>query len=225
MSIEVQKNIRMKKLGVLLRDARLAAHKSCKEIAGIMGVTSGILKAYEEGRKAPGLPEVEILAYSLNLPMSHFWSSDAISDNISSVEKINLDGLVRIRQRMIGALLRKQRMEAGISLRSLSGQSGISTKRLKSYEMGMSPIPVPVLEGLFTLLNGRIEDLFDQSGPVGKWLVEKRTIQEFLQLSPELQAFVCKPVNRPYLELALSLSGLSTEKLRSVGESLLDITL
>ena len=36
--------------------------------------------------------------------------------------------------------------------------------------------------------------------------------------------FVCKPVNRPYLELAMKLSGMSTDKLRSVAEDLLDIT-
>jgi hypothetical protein len=40
-----------------------------------------------------------------------------------------------------------------------------------------------------------------------------------------MQEFACKPVNRPYLELAMKLSNMSTEKLRSVAEDLLDITL
>jgi hypothetical protein len=56
-------------------------------------------------------------------------------------------------------------------------------------------------------------------------LVEQKVLQDFLQLPPELQSFVCKPVNQPYLELALSLSGLSKERLRFVAESLLEITL
>jgi hypothetical protein len=55
-------------------------------------------------------------------------------------------------------------------------------------------------------------------------MAEQKTIQNFLELDPELQAFVSKPVNRPYLELALKLSNMSTEKLRSVAENLLDIT-
>jgi hypothetical protein len=84
---------------------------------------------------------------------------------------------------------------------------------------------VTVLESLMTILGGSIESLFDNSGPVGKWIMEKKMIQEFLQLPPEIQAFVCKPVNQPYIKLALSLSSLSNEKLRSVAESLLDITL
>ena len=41
----------------------------------------------------------------------------------------------------------------------------------------------------------------------------------------DIQNFVCQPVNRPYLELAMKLSSMSREKLRSVAEGLLDITL
>ena len=41
----------------------------------------------------------------------------------------------------------------------------------------------------------------------------------------ELQNFVCQAVNLPYLELAMKLSDMSKERLRSVAEGLLDITL
>jgi transcriptional regulator with XRE-family HTH domain len=225
MSIEMQANLRTKKLGILLKDARLASHKSIPECAEAMGISVGILRAYEEGRRAPSLPELEVLAYYLNLPMSHFWSNDIISDNASPMAAINLPVLMGIRQRMIGAMLRKQRLETGVSLKSLSEQSGIPTSRLKSYEFGETPIPAPILEGLLFILDARIEPLFDKTGPIGQWLVQKKVTQEFLRLPPELQSFVCKPVNRPYIELALSLSGLSTEKLRSVAETLLEITL
>jgi hypothetical protein len=40
----------------------------------------------------------------------------------------------------------------------------------------------------------------------------------------ELRQFVAMPVNRPYLELAMKLSNMSRDKLRSVAEDLLDIT-
>ncbi len=96
--------------------------------------------------------------------------------------------------------------------------------RLKAYEMGERPIPLPELEGLVGLLGGQIETVFDQTGPVGQWMAQQKAIQDFLQLSPELRDFVSKPVNRPYLELAMKLSGMSTEKLRSLAEDLLDIT-
>ena len=96
--------------------------------------------------------------------------------------------------------------------------------RLKAFELGERPVPLPELEGLVGLLGGQIEAIFDQTGPIGKWMIQQKAVQDFLELPPELQNFVSKPVNRPYLELAMKLSGMSTGKLRSVAEDLLDIT-
>ena len=224
MSIQVQVALRTKKLGVLIRDARLAARKTLSECAKLVGVTSGVLRAWEEGRKAPSLPELEVLAYSLHLPLHHFWSKDAMSDDESVTDSFNLPALIAIRQRLVGALLRQQRENASLSLQTLSEQSGLSTARLKSYELGERPIPLPELEGLVALLGGQIETIVDQTGRIGQWMIQQKAIQDFLLLTPELQNFVCKPVNRPYLELAMKLSGMSTQKLRSVAEDLLDIT-
>jgi len=209
----------------LIRDARLAARRGIPECAKAIGVTNGIFRAYEAGRRAPSLPEMEMLAYFLDLPFRRFWSKEAVSDDMSPTESLNLPVLVGVRQRMIGALLRQARLKASISPKALSEQSGISTSRIRAYELGERPIPLPELEGLMPLLNGQVESLFDQSGPIGQWLSQQQAIQDFRKLPPELQDFVCKPVNRPYLDLALKLSELSTEKLRSVAENLLDITL
>jgi transcriptional regulator with XRE-family HTH domain len=224
MSIHAQVNLRSRKLGVLIRDARLAARKTIPECAHTVGVTAGIFRAWEEGRRSPSLPELEVLSYALNLPLRRFWSKDATSDDASPTETMNLPIFVGIRQRLIGVLLRQMREKASISPRALSELSGIPTVRLKAYELGERPIPLPELEGLTALLGGQIELLFDQTGPIGLWMVQQKAIQDFLQLPPELQNFVCKPVNRPYLELAMKLSGMSTDKLRSVAEDLLDIT-
>ena len=224
MSIQVQVALRSRKLGVLIRDARLAARKTLPECAQLAGVTSGIMRAWEEGRKAPSLPELEVLAYSLHLPLHHFWSKNAMSDDAPPTESMNLPAIIGIRHRLVGALLRQQRENASLSLPSLAEQSGIPLARLKAYEMGGRPIPLPELEGLVALLGGQIEAIFDQTGRIGIWMSQQKAVQDFLQLPPELQNFVSKPVNRPYLELAMKLSGMSTQKLRSVAEDLLDIT-
>ena len=225
MSIQAQVTLRSRKLGVLIRDARLAARKTISECAKIIGVNTGIFRAWEEGRKSPSLPELEVLSYALDLPLQRFWSKDATSDNVSVTDNLNLPALASLRQRLIGALLRREREKASISLRDLSEQSGISTSRLKAYELGQRPIPLPELEGLIVLVGGQIESLFDQTGPIGMWMNQKKAVQDFLLLPPDLQNFVSKPVNRPYLELAMKLSGMSTDKLRSVAEDILDITL
>ena len=104
-------------------------------------------------------------------------------------------------------------------------ETGISQSKLNAYELGERAITVPELESILTVMGSRIETFFDQSGPVGQWLNSQRALQKFLELSTEMQNFVCQPVNRPYIELAMKLSDLSREKLRSVAEGLLDITL
>ena len=147
-----------------------------------------------------------------------------MSDDVPNTDTMNLPALVGIRQRMVGAHLSQQRENASLSLRALSEQSGISTARLKAFELGERPIPMPELEGLTALLGGQIESMFDQTGSIGQWMIQQIAVQDFLRLPPELQKFVSKPVNRPYLELALKLSDMSTDKLRSVAENLLDIT-
>jgi transcriptional regulator with XRE-family HTH domain len=126
---------------------------------------------------------------------------------------------------MIGALLRQERMNASLSMKSVAEQTGISASRLKRYELGELPIPLPELEVILKVLGGRVETFFDQGGPVGLWMTQQKAIQQFLDMPVELRNFVCQPVNRPYLDLARKLSEMSTGKLRSVAEDLLDITL
>ena len=222
--MQAQITIRAKKLGILIRDARIASRLSIKECASAINVTNGVFKAYEEGRKAPSLPELETLVYYLELPINHFWSNEALSDAPSRIDELNLPRLTELRHRMIGALLRQERMDASLSMKAVAEQTGISTGRLKRYEMGERPIPLPELEVILKVLGGRIETFFDQGGPIGQWMIQQKAVQQFLDMPVELQNFVCQPVNKPYLDLARKLSEMSTDKLRSVAEDLLDIT-
>lgn len=224
MEPQAQITIRAKKLGILIRDARLASRRSTKECAAAINVTNGIFKAYEEGRKAPSLPELETLVYYLELPIDHFWGNASLSDAPARIDDLDLPRLASLRHRMIGALLRRERMNASLSMKSVSEQTGISTSRLKKFELGERPIPLPELEMTLKVLGGRIETFFDQGGPVGQWITQQSAIQQFLDMPIELQNFVCQPINRPFLDLARKLSEMSTEKLRSVAEDLLDIT-
>ena len=51
MDTRSQITLRTKKLGVLIRDARLASRRDVDECAKAIGVTKGIFRAYEEGRR------------------------------------------------------------------------------------------------------------------------------------------------------------------------------
>ena len=224
MSLNSQIAIRSKTLGLLMRDARTHARRTVAECAQAIGVKPGQFRAYEDGRKAPSLPELEALVYFLDLPLDHFWSKEIKSGKPMPHEKLDLPRLMAVRQRKIGALLRQERMNASVSIRNVAVATGLSGSRIKSYELGELPIPLPELEALVKALGGRVESLFDRTGPIGQWMLNEEAIRDFLQLPLELRQFVGQPVNRPYLELALKLSNMSKDKLRSVAENILDIT-
>lgn len=220
-----QITIREKKLGLLIRDARMAERRSIKECADAIGVKPGVFRAYEEGRRAPSLPELEALVFFLKIPISQFWGNETVSDAPAPMTYEDITRLIALRQRMIGALIRQERTNANMSIRNLSVETGISQPRLKAYELGERTVSAPELESILAVMGSRIEVFFDQNGPVGEWMIGQLAMQKFMNLPKELQDFVCQPVNRPYLELAMKLSSMPRDKLRSVAEGLLDITL
>ena len=224
MDTKTQTTIRTKKLGVLIRDARLTARRSVQDCAEALGIRKGLFRSYEEGERSPSLPELEALVYYLGLPLDHFWSKEIKSTSTAPIKNIDLSKLMAIRQRKIGALLRQERMNASMSIRNLANKTGIAGARIKAYELGESPIPLPELEVLVAALGGRVESFFDRHGPIGQWMLSEEAVREFLELPLELRQFVATPVNRPYLELAMKLSSMSRDKLRAVAENLLDIT-
>ncbi len=111
------KTIRSKKLGVLIRDAREASGKSIKECAAAVGVTPGIFGSFERGTRPPSLPQLEVIAYYLDIPLDHFWGSTAISEQPPPTSQLDIDGLLQLRQESIGAHLEQARTEADLTFK------------------------------------------------------------------------------------------------------------
>jgi transcriptional regulator with XRE-family HTH domain len=215
--------LRAKMLGAMLRKARTAAHLSLSEAAERIGTTKGILSSYEHGRRVISLPELELLAYQLDIPLEHF-TATAIPDVVDEAE-FDPEAVVSLRQRMIGAMIRKRRMEAGVSLKALGESVGLSSRRLSSYERGDKPIPLTELEVIVEILGQSVDDYIDTEGPVGEWVITKQAFQQFMHFPPEFREFLSKPGNQAYLQLAKQMSEISVEKLRLLAETLLDLTL
>lgn len=216
--------IRNKKLGLLILDARKAMRRSVEECAQATGVTLEQFQEFEKGARAPSLPQLELLALYFNVPLEQFWGKRSLSETSEPEALQEKDRLVLLRNRMIGTNLRLARNNANFSYREIFEKTGIAEDQMKQYEMGEAPVPLSELELLASVLNIPIEQFYDKHGPIGKWRNQQGTYLKFLDLPPEIQQFVSKPVNRPYLELAMRLSDLSAEKLRAVAEVLLEIT-
>lgn len=218
-------SIRAKKLAVLMRAARQKAGKNLQECAEAVNVPLEEYEAYELGEASPSLPQVELLAFALNTPLEHFYGNKADLVEKKSVPNYDPEKLLMLRQRMVGVMLKKTRLEAGLPLEAVAEEIGLTGDQLEGYELGEDPIPLPALESLAHIYGRPVEDFQDRNGPVGQWIGQQTAVREIMELPPELQKFVCLPVNRPYIELAQRLSQMSVEKLRAVAEGLLEITL
>jgi transcriptional regulator with XRE-family HTH domain len=218
-------SLRAKTLGLLIREARLASGKTIEECARATGVSNESYEQFEAGAFAPSMPELEAIAYSLDFPLELFWESRLAKPGLGGPRRQpDMNRLMAVRHRMIGAQLRQARLENKLSLETLAHRAGLEVEQLQAYEMGAQPVPVTLLEQLCGLLSRSIREFQDRHGPIGLWDAQQRAIRDFLALSPEMQIFVSKPVNQPYLELAVRLSEMSVDRLRAVAEGLLEIT-
>lgn len=216
--------IRAKILGTLIRDARQARGRAVEECAQVVGVTPEVFEAFELGEQMISLPELELISYFLDAPLDNFWEKEPTIATDYPKQFSNREQLLRLRNRMIGAQLRQARLEANLSPEELAEKTEISVERIKAYEVGREAVPLPELEAVSGILQRSIREFQDEHGPVGEWNARQRALRDFMALPLELQVFVSRPINRPYLELALRLNDMSVDKLRGVAEGLLEIT-
>jgi transcriptional regulator with XRE-family HTH domain len=216
--------IRNKKMGLLIFDARKSSRREVSECAEAIGVSPEQFAQFESGSASPSLPQLELLALFFNLPIEHFWGKRAISETGSSQVLQEKERLILLRNRVIGTNIRLSRNNANISLQELAEKTGIAPELINRYELGELPVPVIELELLASALGTELDKYYDEHGPIGRWRAQQGSLQKFFELPPDVQQFVAKPVNRPYIEVAMRLSELSAEKLRAVAEVLLEIT-
>jgi transcriptional regulator with XRE-family HTH domain len=217
--------IRTKKLGLLIYDARLAAGKSLQDCSQLTGIDENRLASIEKGYNAPSLPEVEILSYVFNIPTEHFWGNQTLSTKNNTAQANKFKQLLTLRNRIIGANIMNKRTLQNISAPDIAEKTNIVLKIYEQYENGNLEIPIPQLELIAKELKCPIEDFFDTKGIIGQWRNELEETNKIKSLPGHLKEFVSKPVNVPYIELAIRLSELDVNRIRTVAEGLLEITL
>lgn len=216
----IQRKIR----GVLLRQARTDAGKTLKECGEILGRSSSTVAAVEYGRRSLSLPELELLAYYLEVPLEQLLNSGDQTEATSPQKVPGAENLV-LRHRIIGALLRQARQNQNLKQAELAKRVGITSGLLSRYELGQNPVPLEELEALSRALDLPFSHFLDEGvGPVGKQQRLEREWRQFLELPPEIRDFVLDSVNQNHIRLAMHLSDTPAEQLRNIAASLLEIT-
>lgn len=216
--------LRARILGVLIRDAREAAGLSEEACAAAVGVAPETLRAWEWGDNIPSLPELELLAYHLRLPVSHFWASEPTLEG-ERHPPVEQQAYLVLRNRLIGALLCAAREERGLSLNEVAAEVGITPELLTAYEQGQRPIPMPMLSALASACHVPLSYFLESSNRIGHFLAQQERLRRIADLPDEVLSFLSAPTNRPYLDLVMRLAAMDSNRLRSIAEAILDITL
>lgn len=213
---------RAKILAGLILDARQNARRSIEECAEAIGILADDYANIEAAERDITLPELEVLAMYLEVPMAYFWGTMSLQE----AEETDYELYQSLRQRIIGVLLRQARLEADRSPEELALALNSNVEEIEAYESGAKAIPYFHLEKLTNDLNISMQYFSNEThGPLARYENEQSLQKRFNELPPELKAFVAEPINLKYLETAMHLSEMDVKKLRNIAEGILEITL
>jgi transcriptional regulator with XRE-family HTH domain len=222
---QVARELREKIVGVLIKDARAVRGHTLPGCAAAMGCDPATFEQYEAGTASPPLPELELLAHFLDVPLSYFFGDRVLSEQSNGARAgLPTAEITALRNRIIGVQLRQARQANGLAVATLAADLGLTAEALVSVEMGQSAMPLATLQAAAERLGLPLAHFAEEHGPVGDWERTRRALERVRQLPPELRDFVSQPMNESFLRLAWQLSELPVEKLRNIAASLLEIT-
>jgi len=216
--------LRGKMLGVLIRDARVSASRTIEDCARLLHVPTQLIEAWEFGDDVPSLPQLELLAYYLDIPVSHFWgqkTKQSDDPNKTSVQ----NEYMALRNRMIGGLLRSARESENLSIEDLSESTKIDGALIRQYEYGEAVIPMHELSVLASAVNRNMDYFLESSSFVGELLQMRAEWQKFMDLDEDVRQFAANQTNLGFIKIAMMFSHLPTRELRQVAEGMLEITM
>ncbi len=210
--------LQRKIIGVLMRAAREKAHRTVNQAAQCLGVTPARLRQYERGTREISLPELELFALYLQVPLSFFLSLESMVEE--DVPKPPSVEEMRIRRSMIGAKLKQARLAAGKTKEETAQAIKRTPAALLRYERGLTDVPITELDQLAHLFKVNLfYFISDDSKVAGRGPV--MDLERLARLPKDVRAFVLDSNNLPYLRMAMKFGDLPIEKLKELGEILL----
>ena len=219
-------SIRNKIVGTLVRRARLQAGMTQSDCAEALGISTSAFARYERGERGISLPQLEVLAYVLDVPLHALCNEDSEPPGRSAdAGALPLDRILQLRTKIIGVQLRKARESVGLSVEDLALALDCPERVVTEYELGRREMSVAELELAARECGLTLDDLIkDDTRPVSEAEREHQVLARVAELSPEVREFVLNPTNDLYLRIGMKLNSLDADTLRRIAETILDIT-
>ena len=192
--------IRNRMLGIQVKKNRFQLNLSIEQLAKTCDIPVSDIELYESGQTSIPLPVLLKISEVLHLPY----------EKIQAVATSVIEETEEFIVSQSEEVTLQQEPEP-----SFTGDS-TETDSLPPLDEVIPTEPVPEAVSI----TNTESDLVDET-PVSNQTFNAA----FPDMSDELREFIQKPVNIPYLELALKLSRMDAKKLRDIAESLLEITL
>jgi transcriptional regulator with XRE-family HTH domain len=219
-------SIRNKIIGILVKRARLESGKSQRECAEFLDCSPFMFSQYERGRRGLSLPQLEALAFLLEVQPSSLWDEEHEQFGKDTEEALPIAQLMLLRRKMLAVKLRQCREAAGLSQREMGQLLGCSAYIISQSERGKRDLSLAELEIAAEECGMSLADFLDeQTIPLGQAEQERLALARLDELPPDVRDFVLNPTNALYLRIALLLSAMKVDSLRQIAETLLDITL
>lgn len=226
-------SIKKKKMGMKLAMMRQECGYSLEGLANATGMDPALLSEVEQGTVNPSLPQLENLAFAFGRSIDELASekpAETLRKNWDSSELIKRE---KLHDRIIGLKLKKSRLNQQIAIESMAQVCGLTPAEVEAFESGKDSIPFLTLVTLCHELGFPYSELISVQVNTPVQPTSNETLPEqtpatpltALDLPDYLVDFVSKPVNLPFVELAHKMSQMEARKLRSIAESILEITL
>ncbi len=216
--------LRAKMLGVLIQDARLSSARTVDDCARLLKIDPTVVESWEYGEDVPSLPQLELLAYYLDVPISHFWGQDTLESEKG--RKTNAQSeYVQLRNRMIGALLRQAREEREVSLEDVAEAAHLPVETLEQYEAGLLPIPMHELAVLSTIVQKNMQYFMEGESFIGLLLQIREEWKQFISLDTDIRQFAANPLNLGFLKIAMMFGKMPAKELRQIAAGILEISM
>lgn len=148
--------IRQKIVGTLVKHVRQTSGRSQRELAASLRVSTYRFRQYEYGERDLLLPQLETVAELCNVPLGYFFDDQT---SLADHEVEILHTKPRLERKIVGALIRKARLDADMTQTACAERLGISPRRFAQYEYGEAEIAPAELETLARFLGVPVSDL------------------------------------------------------------------
>jgi len=190
-----------------------------KETASHVGISTAILKSFENGRCLPSLPILESLAYIYQIPLDILLSPDKLEDFTSQPESEQLQQLLKVRRNIISTTLQIALDNTGLSQKDLADRAGISRLKIKRYLNG-DDIPLDDLEKISSAIAVDQNQLLDLESQIGLWQVKQKAFERFSQMPEKMVEFLGNNENLDFIYLAETLGSLEFTELQKISDAL-----